>query len=96
MIDDGEDPDAYLDELIEVDNAVLDRAQGRGVTVGMHMCRGNNRSAWHAEGSYEAGGGEGVQPAATSTASCWSTTRSAPAASSRCASCRRTRWSCWA
>ena len=24
-----------------------------GVTVGMHMCRGNNRSAWHAEGSYE-------------------------------------------
>jgi len=23
------------------------------VTVGMHMCRGNNRSAWHAEGSYE-------------------------------------------
>ena len=53
MIEDGEDPDAYLDNLIEVDNAVLDRAQGRGITVGMHMCRGNNRSAWHAEGSYE-------------------------------------------
>jgi len=32
---------------------VLDHAQGRGITVGMHMCRGNNRSAWHAEGSYE-------------------------------------------
>ena len=53
MIADGEDPDAYLDQLIEVDNMVLDRAQGRGITVGMHMCRGNNRSAWHAEGSYE-------------------------------------------
>jgi len=53
MIEDGEDPDAYLDELIEVDNMVLDHAQGRGITVGMHMCRGNNRSAWHAEGSYE-------------------------------------------
>ncbi len=53
MIEDGEDPEAYLDELIEVDNLVLDRAQGRGITVGMHMCRGNNRSAWHAEGSYE-------------------------------------------
>jgi 5-methyltetrahydropteroyltriglutamate--homocysteine methyltransferase len=53
MIDDGEDPDEYLDELIEIDNAVLDRARGRGVTVGLHMCRGNNRSAWHAEGSYE-------------------------------------------
>jgi 5-methyltetrahydropteroyltriglutamate--homocysteine methyltransferase len=32
---------------------VLAAARGKGVTVGMHMCRGNNRSAWHAEGSYE-------------------------------------------
>jgi 5-methyltetrahydropteroyltriglutamate--homocysteine methyltransferase len=53
MIEDGEDPDAYLDELIEADNRVLEAAQGHGITVGMHMCRGNNRSAWHAEGSYE-------------------------------------------
>jgi 5-methyltetrahydropteroyltriglutamate--homocysteine methyltransferase len=53
MIEDGEDPDAYLDEIIAADNAVLDHARGRGVTVGLHMCRGNNRSAWHAEGSYE-------------------------------------------
>lgn len=53
MIEDGEDPESYLNELIEVDNLVLDHAQGRGITVGMHMCRGNNRSAWHAEGSYE-------------------------------------------
>jgi 5-methyltetrahydropteroyltriglutamate--homocysteine methyltransferase len=53
MIASGEDPDRYLDDLIEIDNAVLDGAQGPGVTVGMHMCRGNNRSAWHAEGSYE-------------------------------------------
>jgi 5-methyltetrahydropteroyltriglutamate--homocysteine methyltransferase len=53
MIDDGEDPDAYLDEIIAADNAVLNHARGRGVTVGLHMCRGNNRSAWHAEGSYE-------------------------------------------
>jgi methionine synthase II (cobalamin-independent) len=53
MIEDGEDPDAYLDQLIEVDNRVLDHAQGHGITVGVHMCRGNNRSAWHAEGSYE-------------------------------------------
>ena len=53
MIEEGEDPDAYLDELIEVDNAVLDVAKAGGVTVGLHMCRGNNRSAWHAEGGYE-------------------------------------------
>jgi 5-methyltetrahydropteroyltriglutamate--homocysteine methyltransferase len=54
MIAEGEDPDAYLDALIAADNAVLAGARRDGLTVGLHMCRGNNRSAWHAEGSYEA------------------------------------------
>src|SRR5258708_22233584 len=36
-----------------IDNAGLAGARKDGVTVGVHMCRGNNRSAWHAEGSYE-------------------------------------------
>src|SRR5919202_1101275 len=53
MIAEGEDPDQYLDNLIAVDNAALKDARRPGITVGMHMCRGNNRSAWHAEGSYE-------------------------------------------
>jgi len=53
MLADGEDPDKYLDDLIAIDNATLEGASRPGVTVGMHMCRGNNRSAWHAEGSYE-------------------------------------------
>jgi 5-methyltetrahydropteroyltriglutamate--homocysteine methyltransferase len=53
MLEDGEDPNAYLDWLIAADNAVLAGARRDGVTVGLHMCRGNNRSAWHAEGSYE-------------------------------------------
>jgi 5-methyltetrahydropteroyltriglutamate--homocysteine methyltransferase len=53
MVASGEDPDAYLDELISIDNATLAGAQSAEVTIGMHMCRGNNRSAWHAEGSYE-------------------------------------------
>jgi 5-methyltetrahydropteroyltriglutamate--homocysteine methyltransferase len=53
MIAEGEDPDAYLDELIEVDNDVLSSIKRDNVTVGLHMCRGNNRSAWHAEGSYD-------------------------------------------
>ncbi len=53
MIEEGENLDRYLDELIAADNAVLNHARGRGATVGLHMCRGNNRSAWHAEGSYE-------------------------------------------
>lgn len=53
MIESGEDPDDYLDELIAFDNSVLSAARGEGVTVGLHMCRGNNRSAWHAEGAYD-------------------------------------------
>jgi 5-methyltetrahydropteroyltriglutamate--homocysteine methyltransferase len=53
MIAEGEDPEQYLDDLIAIDNAALKDARREGVTVGMHMCRGNNRSAWHAEGSYE-------------------------------------------
>src|SRR3984893_13045963 len=53
MIAQGEDPDQYLDDLIAIDNATLEDARREGLTVGMHMCRGNNRSAWHAEGSYE-------------------------------------------
>jgi len=53
MIAEGDDPDAYLDEIIAADNAVLNHARNRGATIGLHMCRGNNRSAWHAEGSYE-------------------------------------------
>jgi len=53
MIAEGDDPDTYLDDLIAIDNAALKGARRDGVTVGVHMCRGNNRSAWHAEGSYE-------------------------------------------
>ena len=54
MIAEGEDPDAYLDELIRLDNLALAGIRGRpGVTVGLHMCRGNARSRWHAEGGYE-------------------------------------------
>jgi 5-methyltetrahydropteroyltriglutamate--homocysteine methyltransferase len=53
MIEDGENPDTYLEDLIAADNAVLEGAKRDSVTIGMHMCRGNNRSAWHAEGSYE-------------------------------------------
>src|SRR5205823_1259818 len=45
--------DAYLDEVIAADNATLAGARRDGLTVGLHMCRGNNRSAWHAAGSYE-------------------------------------------
>jgi len=49
------DPGAILDTAVRVDNQLVAAARGRGpdVTVGLHMCRGNNRSAWMARGSYE-------------------------------------------
>jgi 5-methyltetrahydropteroyltriglutamate--homocysteine methyltransferase len=54
MIDTGEDPEAYLDDLIRLDNMALEGLRGTpGVTVGLHMCRGNARSRWHAEGGYD-------------------------------------------
>jgi 5-methyltetrahydropteroyltriglutamate--homocysteine methyltransferase len=52
LIDAGVDIDTFLDEVIKVDNACIAGARAAGVTVGLHMCRGNNRSAWAAAGSY--------------------------------------------
>ena len=49
----GEDPDASLDEAIAADNACLEGARRQGLTVAMHICRGNNESKWYAEGGYE-------------------------------------------
>jgi 5-methyltetrahydropteroyltriglutamate--homocysteine methyltransferase len=48
------DPDAALDEAVRVDNACFDAARRSGVTVAIHLCRGNNRSHWYAEGGYDA------------------------------------------
>jgi 5-methyltetrahydropteroyltriglutamate--homocysteine methyltransferase len=50
----GMDPDAALDEAIRADNACLEGARGPGRTIAMHLCRGNNRSHWYAEGGYDA------------------------------------------
>src|SRR5207237_10550389 len=61
MIAEGDDPDSYLDDLIAIDNAALEGARKDGVTVGLHMCRGNNRSAGHAEVTYEAIGEQGFR-----------------------------------
>jgi 5-methyltetrahydropteroyltriglutamate--homocysteine methyltransferase len=48
------EPSDLLDESIRADNAVLDAARRPGLTLGMHLCRGNNRSHWYAEGGYDA------------------------------------------
>jgi 5-methyltetrahydropteroyltriglutamate--homocysteine methyltransferase len=48
----GEDPD----KIVEMYASVLNRiAAGtpKGVTLGMHMCRGNNRGKWMGRGGYE-------------------------------------------
>ncbi len=42
------------EQTLQSDNAVLARAKAAGVTTGIHICRGNHRSAWAASGSYEA------------------------------------------
>ena len=48
------DPDAALDEAIQADNACFKAARHPGVTLAIHLCRGNNRSHWYAEGGYDA------------------------------------------
>jgi 5-methyltetrahydropteroyltriglutamate--homocysteine methyltransferase len=50
----GLDPDAALDDAIRADNACLEGAKRLGVTLAIHLCRGNNRSQWYAEGGYDA------------------------------------------
>jgi 5-methyltetrahydropteroyltriglutamate--homocysteine methyltransferase len=49
----GMDPDAALAEAVRADNACLEGARREGVTVAIHLCRGNNRSQWYAEGGYD-------------------------------------------
>jgi len=50
----GTDPDEILDEVIAGDNALIQGLKREADTVvGIHFCRGNNRSSWSAEGSYE-------------------------------------------
>ena len=47
------EPDALLDESIRADNACFEAARRSGLTLAIHLCRGNNRSHWYAEGGYD-------------------------------------------
>jgi len=49
----GVDPERALVEAIEADNECLAGAKRNGVTLAIHLCRGNNRSQWYAEGGYD-------------------------------------------
>ena len=50
----GLEPDQALDEAVRADNACLEGARRAGVILAIHLCRGNNRSQWYAEGGYDA------------------------------------------
>jgi 5-methyltetrahydropteroyltriglutamate--homocysteine methyltransferase len=39
---------------LNADNACSAAARRPGVTLAIHLCRGNNRSNWYAEGGYDA------------------------------------------
>ena len=48
----GEDPDELTSAYVELINAAV-AERPEGMTVGLHMCRGNFKGAWMAEGGYE-------------------------------------------
>jgi 5-methyltetrahydropteroyltriglutamate--homocysteine methyltransferase len=50
----GVDPDVALDEAIAAENACFDAARNSGATLALHLCRGNNRGNWYAQGGYDA------------------------------------------
>jgi 5-methyltetrahydropteroyltriglutamate--homocysteine methyltransferase len=49
------DPKLILESSVAADAAIVRAVKARhpGVTIGMHICRGNNRSAYMANGGYE-------------------------------------------
>jgi 5-methyltetrahydropteroyltriglutamate--homocysteine methyltransferase len=50
----GINPDKELENAIAGDNAALRDAHLPGVTLALHVCRGNSRSRWYTEGGYDA------------------------------------------
>ncbi len=48
----GEDPEALIETYIDVLNRALE-GRPAGMMVGIHLCRGNFRGRWMAEGGYE-------------------------------------------
>lgn len=48
----GDDPEARLDQYIALTNACI-AERSADTTIGIHVCRGNSKSGWIAEGGYE-------------------------------------------
>ena len=51
MRDRGEDPQENFSRSLKADNQVVEGFDN--VTFGIHLCRGNQRSMWHREGTYD-------------------------------------------
>ena len=49
----GSNVDEMIDRTIELDNAVIDGFDRRGITFGLHICRGNNQSMFYSSGGYD-------------------------------------------
>lgn len=49
----GADPDRAFEEAVAADIACLEGIKREGVTFAMHVCRGNYKGLWYAEGGYE-------------------------------------------
>jgi 5-methyltetrahydropteroyltriglutamate--homocysteine methyltransferase len=88
----GENSDELIDDYIDaINDAVRDRPAG--MTICVHLCRGNQGQGKPAVAMIRSP--NGCCRPRTSTGSFWNTTPIAPAASPRCAICRRTRLRCW-
>jgi len=48
------DPAKMLSASLNADNACFAAASQSDITLAIHLCRGNNRSHWYAEGGYDA------------------------------------------
>jgi 5-methyltetrahydropteroyltriglutamate--homocysteine methyltransferase len=49
----GTDPDAEFNAAVAGDNATFSGLARDGVTIAIHICRGNSRSRWYTEGGYD-------------------------------------------
>jgi 5-methyltetrahydropteroyltriglutamate--homocysteine methyltransferase len=49
----GDDPDTMFEQALAADRACLTGLERHGATIGMHVCRGNSRGRWMAEGGYD-------------------------------------------
>jgi 5-methyltetrahydropteroyltriglutamate--homocysteine methyltransferase len=52
LLEAGLDPDRALAQAVAADNAAVEGLARDGLTLALHVCRGNSRSRWLGEGSY--------------------------------------------